>query len=99
MNHPTDRIAHTTAFVTPVVVHWLEPEIAQCIHHEGSIRPPSLDECMDEWMDGWMDGWMDTWMDACNTCLCVCPETNFCSGLVFSHQSLVYVLLEHSFAN
>ena len=24
MPHPTDRIAHTTAFVTPVMVHWLE---------------------------------------------------------------------------
>ena len=22
MHHPTDRIAHTTAFVTPVVAHW-----------------------------------------------------------------------------
>ena len=29
MHQPTDRIAHTTAFVTPVVVHWLEREIAQ----------------------------------------------------------------------
>ena len=29
----TDRIAHTTAFVTPVVEHWLEPEIAQWVHH------------------------------------------------------------------
>ena len=29
MHHPTDRIAHTTAFVTPVVEHWLEREIAQ----------------------------------------------------------------------
>ena len=29
MYHPTDRIAHTTAFVTPVVEHWLEREIAQ----------------------------------------------------------------------
>ena len=28
MHHPTDRIAHTTAFVTPVVEHWLEREIA-----------------------------------------------------------------------
>ena len=27
MQHPTDRIAHTTAFVTQVVEHWLEPEI------------------------------------------------------------------------
>ena len=24
MHHPTDRITHTTAFVTPVVEHWLE---------------------------------------------------------------------------
>ena len=29
MHHPTDRIAHTTAFVTPLVEHWLEREIAQ----------------------------------------------------------------------
>ena len=27
MHHPTDRIAHTTAFDTPVVGHWLEREI------------------------------------------------------------------------
>ena len=29
MHHPTDRIPHTTAFVTPVKEHWLEGEIAQ----------------------------------------------------------------------
>ena len=29
MHHPTDRITHTTALVTPVVEHWLEREIAQ----------------------------------------------------------------------
>ena len=34
MHHPTDRIAHTTDFVTPVVEHWLEREIAQWVHHE-----------------------------------------------------------------
>ena len=27
MHHPTDRITHTTAFVTPVVEHWLERKI------------------------------------------------------------------------
>ena len=32
MHHPTDCIAHTTAFVTPVVEHWLEREIAQWVH-------------------------------------------------------------------
>ena len=24
MHHPTDRIVHTTAFVTPFMDHWLE---------------------------------------------------------------------------
>ena len=28
MHHPTDRSAHTTAFATPVVEHWLEREIS-----------------------------------------------------------------------
>ena len=27
----TDRIAHITAFAIPVVEHWLEREIAQCV--------------------------------------------------------------------
>ena len=35
-----DRITHTMAFVTPVVEHWLEREIAQWVHHERSIRRP-----------------------------------------------------------
>ena len=38
--HVQDKIAHTTAVVTPVVEHWLEREIAQWVHHEGSIRRP-----------------------------------------------------------
>ena len=29
---PTDRIPHTTAFVTPVVEHWVKREIAQWVH-------------------------------------------------------------------
>ena len=37
MHHPTDRIAHTTTFVTPVVEHWLKREIAQWVHHEGAL--------------------------------------------------------------
>ena len=32
MHHPTDRIAHTMPFVTPVVEHWLEREIAKWVH-------------------------------------------------------------------
>ena len=51
-HHPTDRIAHTKAFVTPVVEHWLEREIAQWVHpmkdrsdnpshHERTLLPRS----------------------------------------------------------
>ena len=38
-HHATDRIAHTTAFVAPVVEHWLEREIAQWVHYlkEGDV--------------------------------------------------------------
>ena len=52
MHHPTDRITHTTDFVTPVVEHWLEREIAQWVHpmkdrsddpshHERTLLPRS----------------------------------------------------------
>ena len=52
MHHPTDMIAHTMAFVTPVVEHWLEREIAQWVHtmkdrfddpshHERALLPRS----------------------------------------------------------
>ena len=52
MHHPTDRIAHTTEFVTPVMEHWLEREIAQWVHpmkdrsddpshHERTLLPRS----------------------------------------------------------
>ena len=34
----TYRIVHTTTFVTPIVEQWLEREIAQCVHNEGSIK-------------------------------------------------------------
>ena len=30
--HPTDRITHTTTFVSPVGEHWLEQEIGQWVH-------------------------------------------------------------------
>ena len=52
MHHPIDRIAYTTAFVTPVVEQWLEREIAQWVHpmkdrsdnpshHEQTLLPRS----------------------------------------------------------
>ena len=33
-------VADTTALVTPVIEHCLERDIAQWVHHEGSIRRP-----------------------------------------------------------
>ena len=48
MHHPIDRMTHTTAFVTPVVVRLLEREIAQWFHHEGSIDDPSHHERTEE---------------------------------------------------
>ena len=36
---PSHRLAvHTTAFVIPVVEHWLDWEIVQWVHHKGSIQ-------------------------------------------------------------
>ena len=32
MHHPIERMIHTTAFVTPVMEHWLEREIAQWVY-------------------------------------------------------------------
>ena len=40
IHHPTDRTTHTTAFVTPIMEHWLEWELAQWVHHEGLIWRP-----------------------------------------------------------
>ena len=34
MHHPTDRIIHTTAFVKPVVEHWLEHLLLKRVDHE-----------------------------------------------------------------
>ena len=46
MHHPTNRITHTTAFVTPVVEHWLEREIAQCVN---PMKDRSEDPSRHEW--------------------------------------------------
>ena len=50
MHHPTDRITHTTAFVTPVVEHWLEREIAQWVHpmRDRSDDPPHHERTVKE---------------------------------------------------
>ena len=42
MHHPTDRIAHTTAFVTPAVEHCLEQVIAQWVQ---PMKDRSDDPC------------------------------------------------------
>ena len=45
MHHPTDRITQTTAFVTPVVEHWLEREKGQWVRSmKDRSDDPSLHE-------------------------------------------------------
>ena len=44
MHHLTDRITHTTAFVTPVMEHWVEREIAQCVSNSSSSSSSSTDQ-------------------------------------------------------
>ena len=53
MHHPTDRIAHTTAFVTPVVEHWLEREIVQWVHpmKDRSDDPSHRGKSVRSWCD------------------------------------------------
>ena len=38
IHHPTYMIAHTTAFIIPVVEQCMENAIAQLVHHDESIR-------------------------------------------------------------
>ena len=63
MHHPTDRIKHTTAFVTPVVEHWLEREIAQWVHpmkdrsddpshHERTLYLWATSRSLCDWKEG-----------------------------------------------
>ena len=69
MHHPTDRIAHTTAFVTPVVEHWPEREIAQWVHpmkdrsddpshHERTLLPRSYISLPRLPEIGWIEEWV-----------------------------------------
>ena len=39
-HHAIDRIAYTTACVTPVMEHWLERKIAQWVYYKGSFQWP-----------------------------------------------------------
>ena len=43
MHQPTDRITHTTVFVTQVVEHWLEGEIASLDSGPKKKNSPRID--------------------------------------------------------
>ena len=48
-----DRITHTMAFVTPVVEHWLEREIAQWVHHLLTNDFHRIKHCEDNQVSKW----------------------------------------------
>ena len=75
MHHPTERIAHTMAFVTPVVEHWLEQEIAQWVYHEGSIL---------QFIAPWADA-LTTYQTECNLDL-LSPPSPFDANLWQQHS-------------
>ena len=68
MHHPTDRITHTTAFVTPVVEHRLEREIAQWVHPmkdrsddpTSELHPTHMSGRKEEIFYLMMDRWLKT---------------------------------------
>ena len=51
MHHPTDRITHTTAFVTPVVEHWLEREACgpSPDYHDNPTRDKDMAKALQPW--------------------------------------------------
>ena len=58
MQHPTDRIIHTTAFVTPVMEHWLERDFFFQIQI-------NVDANLNGWNFGWIK-WIDRMKDRKN---------------------------------
>ena len=63
MHHPTYSITHTTAFVTPVVEHWLEREIVE----------EEEEEEEENYKQGYMTTKMLVWSNVC----CVLLEVRF----------------------
>ena len=59
MHHPTDRITHTTAFVTPVVEHWMEREIAQWVHPMKDRSGDKIVKCYSI-LDRWISSCLNT---------------------------------------
>ena len=73
MHHPTDRITHTTAFVTPVVEHWVEREIAPwridpTTHRTMSerstseLRPAPSHVCMHAYLPSYLPTYIHTYI-------------------------------------
>ena len=66
MHHPTDRITHTTAFVTPVVEHWLErdqhvgvPNLRAYNTNSFNIRVSIKSRVVSEIFTGWASLFID----------------------------------------
>ena len=62
MHHPTNRIAHTTGFVTPVVEHWLEWEITMAGDLGMSLSKHWVTATHTSWMTDWLTDWLSDWL-------------------------------------
>ena len=92
MHNPTDKIAHTSAFVILVVEHWLEREIAQWVHHEGSIRRHFL-KCVD--MYKYMYKCSNIKKSRFTSCFDLFSHTHVFSFIIFS-LLLIFFFFKHN---
>ena len=61
MHHPTDRIAHTTAFVIPALAGTRNSSMkAVCVHARMCI---CVDGYFKGWINGYIYGWLKGWMN------------------------------------
>ena len=87
MHHPTDRITHTTAFVTPVVEHSLEREIAQWVHpmKDRSDDPSHHERTLYLWATS------RSWVIVSRCSHLWYPIAGDYHALVILHKNLVYI--------
>ena len=105
MHHPTDRIARTTAFVTPVVKHWLEREIAQWVHsmkdqsddpshHERTLLPRSYISLLEREIAQWVHSMKDRSDDPLHHERTLLPRS-YISLRILNMSLIIYTNLNH----
>ena len=80
MHHYTDRIAHTTAFVTPVVEHWLERETKDRSKMQHQVTTGTGSTSITKWCN-----------KGCGMCYPVCGMVHIKEPLLLIDKRVAYV--------